>query len=388
MLLVIFLRKHGGINSTRFNINYTFILKGRIFKICDLFNIREYSEELMQKLFHIIGLKYLKTLFFGFLILLNACKGDHSNSSILPSNTGNSGEILIVLPNQFRNSKLEKNIIDLLQSEQVGLPQSEPLFDLLIISPDAFKNMYLKHRNILRFTIQEKGTKATISNNQDIHAKSQQFIDIVASDERGFSNILQEKGSLIVGQFYKAELIRMQEDFKKRQSLYDKKEIEKQFGFSFTIPKEYRISKTEKDFLWLINDREEVSQGILIYSFPCADSLEPDANYIIQNRNIILRKYVPGPVKNSYMTTEMRERLYEQKVEVFENITTLEIRGLWRVEGDFMGGPFVSYSVKDKTFNHIITIEGYVFAPKFRKREYLRQLEAMLKTSEFISDQK
>jgi hypothetical protein len=54
------------------------------------------------------------------------------------------------------------------------------------------------------------------------------------------------------------------------------------------------------------------------------------------------------------------------------------IRGLWRVENNFMGGPFISLSTYDEVNNRIITIEGEVFAPKFDKREYLRELEAII----------
>ena len=60
-----------------------------------------------------------------------------------------------------------------------------------------------------------------------------------------------------------------------------------------------------------------------------------------------------------------------------------ELRGLWHVQGDFMGGPFVSYSMVDEHRNRVITIDGYVYAPKFDKREYLRQLHALALTVSF-----
>jgi hypothetical protein len=63
---------------------------------------------------------------------------------------------------------------------------------------------------------------------------------------------------------------------------------------------------------------------------------------------------------------------------------TAELRGLWRVEGDFMGGPFVSISQIDEQRNRIVTVEGYVYAPKYNKREYIRQLEAILYTIKFL----
>jgi hypothetical protein len=37
----------------------------------------------------------------------------------------------------------------------------------------------------------------------------------------------------------------------------------------------------------------------------------------------------------------------------------------------------------DEQRNRVITIDGYVYAPKFDKREYLRQLQALALTVSF-----
>ena len=55
-------------------------------------------------------------------------------------------------------------------------------------------------------------------------------------------------------------------------------------------------------------------------------------------------------------------------------------RGLWEMEGDAMGGPFVSHSIVDSSRRRIIVAEGFVYAPGMKKRNLLRQLEASLYT--------
>ena len=50
---------------------------------------------------------------------------------------------------------------------------------------------------------------------------------------------------------------------------------------------------------------------------------------------------------------------------------------MWNMENAFMGGPFVQYAFVDKTEEKLICVDGYVFAPKFEKREFLRELEAI-----------
>ena len=59
---------------------------------------------------------------------------------------------------------------------------------------------------------------------------------------------------------------------------------------------------------------------------------------------------------------------------------TMEARGLWRMKGDFMGGPFVSHTRLDKANQRIITAEIFVYSPDKLKRNLVRMLEASLYT--------
>lgn len=60
------------------------------------------------------------------------------------------------------------------------------------------------------------------------------------------------------------------------------------------------------------------------------------------------------------------------------NNYTAEIRGLWSVTEDFMGGPFISTSRVDSERARIVTVEGFVYYPNNEKRKYMRWFEALL----------
>ena len=60
-----------------------------------------------------------------------------------------------------------------------------------------------------------------------------------------------------------------------------------------------------------------------------------------------------------------------------------EMRGLWTVEGDFMGGPFVSWTFIDEPRNRLATVFGFVYAPKVDKRNHIRRVESILHTVSF-----
>ena len=57
------------------------------------------------------------------------------------------------------------------------------------------------------------------------------------------------------------------------------------------------------------------------------------------------------------------------------------MRGFWDVEGDFMGGPYVSFTTVDTERNRVFTLDGYVYAPDLKKpskRNYVRGIEHLL----------
>ena len=60
-----------------------------------------------------------------------------------------------------------------------------------------------------------------------------------------------------------------------------------------------------------------------------------------------------------------------------------ETRGYWGVENDYMGGPFVSHSFYSPDGKSIIVLEAFVYAPRYDKRQYLRQAEAILYSFEW-----
>lgn len=55
-----------------------------------------------------------------------------------------------------------------------------------------------------------------------------------------------------------------------------------------------------------------------------------------------------------------------------------EMRGFWDVHGDFMGGPFVSYTTVDTATNRVFTLDCYIYSPKTPKRNYMRGVEHLL----------
>ena len=60
---------------------------------------------------------------------------------------------------------------------------------------------------------------------------------------------------------------------------------------------------------------------------------------------------------------------------------------MWDVKNDFMGGPFVSHSFYSRDGQDIIVVEAFVYAPRYDKRQYLRQVESILYSWEWAEDE-
>jgi hypothetical protein len=99
-------------------------------------------------------------------------------------------------------------------------------------------------------------------------------------------------------------------------------------------------------------------------------------------RDSVLKVNVPGPSEGSYMATEVQFHKPLYREFMYEGRYCAELRGLWRVEGDIMGGPFVSRSYYDEKNQQIVTAEVFVYAPQHKKRNKIRQMESILRSVE------
>jgi hypothetical protein len=62
-------------------------------------------------------------------------------------------------------------------------------------------------------------------------------------------------------------------------------------------------------------------------------------------------------------------------------IEAIEVRGIWEVINYPMAGPFLTYILKDKERQRNIVLEGFTFAPATNKRDYMFELEAIIRTA-------
>ena len=298
--------------------------------------------------------------------------------------TGKLGETLVVINQQHWKSETGKLIRKKLAQPQVGLPVDEPILDLISIAPKGFGDIFKTTRNILEITISKNYSEAKVLFRENVHAHPQAYVSIIAPDTVEFKRVFNEKAEKILGFFIKAERERLAKNYNKYKVRNIKQKMEEKIGVSISVPSGFKITENRDDFVWLLHDTPDMSQGIFIYWYPYTSDSAFTQKELMTKRNLILKHNVPGPTKGSFMQTDLDEMIYTNQLQHNGNYA-VEARGLWRVANDFMGGPFVSLSVLDLLNQRVVCFDAYVYAPGKEKRNYIWQLESMIYSSSFVN---
>lgn len=309
------------------------------------------------------------------IVIFNSCKSD--SKTFIPNITGALGEVLIIMDKAKWDDSLGITYLKILAKEQEALNQSEPLFDVLRMPHSGFNNFFKTHRNIIINNISPEYKEAKIVVTKDKWAKTQLLYNLYAPNDEAAVEVLQKNSEAIVDQLWLTERNRLMDLNKKNPERTIYNALVQNHDLILYLPKGYTLDVDSPEFVWISQETMNVLMGIFIYhaSFDALKPITPE--YLIKRRNAVLKENVPGGPPGSYMTTEMLLPPVYSEFLIHEK-EYHEIRGLWTLEKGFMGGPFISITTVDEERKRLITVEGYVYAPNRDKRNYMRQVEAVV----------
>lgn len=320
------------------------------------------------------------------LMTLVGCDAFHTLDK-KKSAQGRPYELIIVCPQAEWIGEVGDSLRAVFTAPVPYLNQDEPLFDVLRVTERSFKDMIADHRNILKVVVDPSLAEAQTAVEYNVTSEPQIVLTLQGPDDQSVVKYLSEKRKDLLHVLEQAERDRDVESYTKFNNPGIEAAVKKLFGAEIHVPKGYVLAKQTDDFLWARYEYPTASQGFFIYSYPYEgpESLSPEALVRARNKFAAL---IPGPSDGSYMITS---DAFEPDYRMFrlEGRLWCELRGFWDVEGDFMGGPFVSYTTVDTETNRVFTIDGYVYAPdlnKPRKRNYIRGIEHLLYTIHFPAD--
>jgi hypothetical protein len=347
--------------------------------------------------------KFIYCIFPLLFILPVACtEKDKRDMASVPSK-GNIGEIVVVMDSVRWKNKMGDTLRAAFSSEVPGLLTSEPYFKLIYIHPDNLNNFIKTHKNLLFVTsLEDKSpsgqrqqsffSQQTIDAinrdssffmfaKQNEFARGQEILHIFGkTDEQIISNLSKNKDKLRQ-HFNKIELARINKNIFKAENTELINKIKEEHGFYMRFPQGFALAKSDTNFVWATFPGKEINMHVFVAYKPYQTTEAFNREKIIAWRDTIgYRKMYNQKIKDSYMATQdYIEPTFNQIS--FNDKFGIETRGLWKLQNNSRGGPFLSYIFVDDTTNRLYYIEGFILGPGVeKKREFMRQLEAILWT--------
>lgn len=329
------------------------------------------------------NLFYFTTLICSALIFLsceNANKEPKqtNRSFLVPMSSGNPYEVMVVADDSIWDGYAGRALDVVLNKPLKGLPQEESTFHVSRITPDNYDRITNLFRNIIIFKIGREYSEPRFRLLRDEFSSPQMIMTIQGPSVSEVSTFITEQTDFIIKFFSDEEINRAAREFHDEHNIKFAKKVKEMFGCEFYIPVDINKMKIGDNFIWASNDALTGIQNIVIYSYPYATEKVFRRGVYIALRDSFMKTNIPGGKPNQYMATD------KDHVDV-KNITVRgefaqEARGLWHMENDAMGGPFVAHSMIDTINNRVIVAEGFVYAPDKMKRTMIRRLEAALYT--------
>lgn len=326
------------------------------------------------------------------LVSFCACEGDGARVA-LPGKVGAAGELVVVATPEVWEGPAGDTLQALMGQPYPVLPQYEPLMDVVHLEPELFDRFWKPHRNILVMEVADRvdTQEPSLSFFRNKYSRGQIYMVAKARTAEALAEVMLSRGNEMVSLLHAEEASRFADIVSLSPNEVVSREVLKKWGVQGLWPKDARLAKQTEDFWWVDRqltrlkggDNHDIQQGFFIHSEPYVSADQLSLEHVLDRRDAVTRKHVQGPTKGSYMATERRFFPAYEELE-FDGHFALEVRGLWKMENDFMGGPFYSLTVVDEAEGRLLTIEGYAYAPYFDKRPYIREVEGLVRRCDLV----
>ena len=295
----------------------------------------------------------------------------------------------------------------IMSADMPCMPQVEPYFRLTQVATAQFDDMFKPTRNILFVDIDpQKYTQLKTKVSNDYWSTPQAICRIQTPSQEEFVSYWLEHGTEIRDWFVNQE-IKRQMKFYRASTNKEARVILQQQGYDMLIPEDYMVIMDtvlggattyslrnpitiapEVRFLWCCNNKGTMRRDLVVYTYPYTDENTFTLDYLNTKRDEVLSRVVSASVEGSYMGTEYKVFPPQMRaITVQEDEYATEVRGLWKIlDGEAMGGPYVSHTRLDQVNGRVVTAEAFIYAAGQKKRNALRQAEAILYTLQLPQD--
>ena len=375
--------------------------------------------------YKLVTMKRVLYVVCALAVVLTGC--GKSGGRTLSSATGSIYECLVVMPNRALSQEVLRDIhlsiaegsayqeevattYDLVKAvmgaDMPCMPQMEPYFTLSQVPTATFDDYLKPTRNILFVDINPNKytqTKAKVSTN--VWSKPQAVYRIQAPSDEEFAAYWLAHGEEVREWFIRQELKRQTTFYRGSTNQDARAALQKTIGCDMWVPEDYMLimdtvvsvqcsevsSRETGDapvrLVWCCNNKGPMRRDLVVYAYDYTSEQMFSLDRLNAMRDEVLGRVITASVEGSYMGTEYKVFPPQSRVvpslanKPDEGFYATEVRGLWKIKnGEAMGGPYVSLSRLDQANGRVVTAETFIFAAGQKKRNALRQAEAILYT--------
>lgn len=322
----------------------------------------------------------MKTVFRMILaVMLMSCIASCKKSMLNPIASGRPYEVLVVMDTKQWEAPVGRSLFDVLDTDVPGLPQSERSFRISQIEPKDMNNSFKIFRNVINVAIDPHlYTQTKLKFTRNKYAMEQVWMVIQSPSEEEFIKYCTDNRQYLVDLLTRLEMNRLVKTLEEKHSQVSFQLAKELFDCEVWAPEEIRSYKKGQNFFWTSNNAASGIVNMCMYSYPYYGPETFNKEYVLRKRDSVMMRNIPGEVPGMYMATDTLS--VECKPITVHGKFAYESRGLWIMQNDGMGGPFVSHSRVDTTRNLVIVVEGFVYAPEKMKRGLMRRMEGSLYT--------
>lgn len=320
-------------------------------------------------------------MLLSFLVLAACEKGPKKEYK--PQSLGAINTIAVVMENNLWKGAVGDKVREHFAAPQIGLTWDEPRFTLEHMPPSVFTGT-TRHRRAVLYVARDSVSGAQVQS--DPFATPQKMGVIKGTSDSALIAAIDAHADQIMDSIRNLEITEAQNRF--YRSLSKETILQDKFGVTLRLPSVYKVGKQDDNFVWIDREIQKGSMNIVAYEMPGGSFMNDSSlvGDIVRMRDSIGELYIPGPDvpdKITYMGTEKAFAPSVFRTQI-GGLEALEVRGIWEVINYPMAGPFLTYIIRDPAHSRTMVLEGFTFAPATNKRDYMFELEAILKTVEFM----
>lgn len=344
----------------------------------------------------------------GVLFFLSACSGDYR-----PVAGGPTGTVTVVMDSTSWRGPAGDAVREVFQEPILTLPQAEPMFTVQYVnltSIDQFERVISPRRylffagtlsdtsNVDRFVRAriDSSAQAAIRNGEpglfqieDLWRRRQLVYYTTAYSDTALASTIRANKDLIQFNFNEATREQMEvEMYRRLRQPEIEAAMRDSHDFHVKVQHDYLVAVDTTNFFWMRRFVDQTNwRSLFVYYADNADPNNVRLPWVLEVRDRLTETWITGNL-GDFVKIDRRQPIESEQIN-FLGRYGLEVRGLWHMvgydqEGELRsaggGGPFVNYTFYDEEQGRIYMIDGMIFAPRYDKRELLRQVETIAYT--------